>query len=313
MILAPPTLCEGVVSFSGFIGFGQSRFKTVITQMIGVRLHIARIKMFALFLIATILAQFLSQELINSPNSFSAQAARRKAEAAELVQNKEKARLAELARLQADRDLRARIEGMTFYEAPAAVMSDVQLASNRTKGFSAKDEVLVRNDDLLVTGSLKSGVVKEVVAIDHPFYALASLQSVIQKHALAEGVPLALAHAIVRSESGFNPNVTNAGAQGLMQIKLQAAQTVGYQGTADGLLDANTNLRFGMRYLGRIYQSTKGDACRTIAIYRSGNPATATDNTYCAKAFKDEASKDGEPRNLSKIDAPGVHLSRDPG
>ena len=98
-----------------------------------------------------------------------------------------------------------------------------------------------------------------------------------------------------------------------MQIKLQAAQTVGYQGTADGLLDANTNLRFGMRYLGRIYQSTKGDACRTIAIYRSGNPATATDNTYCAKAFKDEASKDGEPRNLSKIDAPGVHLSRDPG
>ena len=313
MILAPAALCEGVVSFSCFIGFGQSQFKTVITKTIGVRLHIARIKMFALFLITTLLAQFLSQELINSPNSFSAQAAKRKAEAAELVQNKEKARLSELARVQADRALRARIEDMTFYEAPAAVMTDVQLASNRPKGFSAKDEVLVRNDDMMVTGSLKSGVVKEVVAIDHPFYALASLQSVIQKHALAEGVPLALAHAIVRSESGFNPNVTNAGAQGLMQIKLQAAQTVGYQGTADGLLDANTNLRFGMRYLGRIYQATKGDACRTIAIYRSGNPATSTDNTYCAKAFKGEVAKDDDTKDEPALGASGVQPARSPG
>ncbi len=311
MILAPAALCEGVVSFSCFIGFGQSQFKTVITKTIGVRLHIARIKMLALFLVATIVAQLLSQELINSSNSFSAQAAKRKAEAAEIIQNREKLKLSELARMQAERDLRMRIEAMTFYEAPAAVAfaADLQIASTRTKSFSPKDEVLVRNDDMLVTGSLISGAVKDVVAIAHPVYALTSLQSVIQKHAQAEGVPVALAHAVVRSESGFNPNVTNAGAQGLMQIKLQAAQAVGYQGTADGLLDADTNLRFGMRYLGRIYQLTKGDACRTIAIYRSGNPATATDATYCAKAFKDQAAKE----DGAKIDASSALLSRNPG
>ena len=284
---------------------------TVITKTIGVRLHIARIKLFALLLIATILAQVLSQELINSPNSYSAQAAKRKADAAEWVKTTEKRRSDELARMQADRALRARIEGMTFYEAPAAVAvtAEVQLATNRPKSFSPKDELLVRSDDMLVTGSLKSGAVKEMPTIAYPAYALTSLQSVIQKHALAEGVPLALAHAIVRSESGFNPNVTNAGAQGLMQIKLQAAQTVGYQGTADGLLDANTNLRFGMRYLGRIYQLAKGDACRTIAIYRTGNPASPSDNTYCAKAFKDEAAKEDQP----KADASGAQPPRNPG
>lgn len=291
------------------LGSGRRGFEVVITKTIGVRLHIARIKIFALLLIATILAQVLSQELISSSNSISARAAKRKAEMAETIQKGENLRLAELARMQADRALRARIEAMTFYEAPAAVVltPEVQYASNRARGFSPKDEVLVRNDDLLVTGSLKSGSVKEPLSIDRPVYALASLQSVIQKHALAEGVPLALAHAIVRSESGFNPNVTNAGAQGLMQIKLQAAQTVGYQGTADGLLDADTNLRFGMRYLGRIYQLARGDACRTIAIYRTGNPASATDPAYCSKAFKDDPAKDEADKG------PAGQPARNPG
>jgi soluble lytic murein transglycosylase-like protein len=282
-----------------------------ISKTIGVRLHIARIKMFALFLIATILAQLLSQELINRPNSFSAQAAKRKAEAAEMSLNSEKLRLAQLAKAQADSALRERIYAMEFYEASAAVVvaPDVQMASSRSKTFSPKDEILVRNDDALITGSLKQGAVKEVTHSERPVYALASLQSVIQKHALAEGVPLALANAIVRSESGFNPNVTNAGAQGLMQIKLQTAQTMGYHGTADGLLEADINVRFGMRYLGRIYQMTKGDACRTIAIYRSGNPASASDNSYCAKAFRDETAKE----DLPKADASAVQTIRNPG
>ena len=130
-----------------------------ISKTIGVRLHIARIKMFALFLIATILAQLLSQELINRPNSFSAQAAKRKAEAAEMSLNSEKLRLAQLAKAQADSALRERIYAMEFYEASAAVVvaPDVQMASSRSKTFSPKDEILVRNDDALITGSLKQG------------------------------------------------------------------------------------------------------------------------------------------------------------
>lgn len=262
----------------------------------------------------TILAQIASQELINSPNSYSAQAARRKAEAAERLVVAERLRLAEMAKIEADRALREKINAMTFYEAPAAVSqtTEVQLASSRPKGFSPKDEVLVRNDDLLVTGSLKDGAAKVVTYSEQPVYALASLQSVIQKHALAEGVPLELAHAIVRSESRFNPNVTNAGAQGLMQIKLQAAQSVGYHGTEAGLLDADTNVRFGMRYLGRIYQLAKGDVCRTIAIYRSGNPASASDQAYCAKAFKGDEDTDLPLKDT--LDKLGTGLSsRNPG
>jgi soluble lytic murein transglycosylase-like protein len=92
-----------------------------------------------------------------------------------------------------------------------------------------------------------------------------------------------------------------------MQIKLQAAQIVGYQGSAEGLLDADTNLRYGMRFLGRVYQMAKGDACRTIAIYRSGNPASTGDQAYCAKAFRDEASKEpaGKTTPVQTVASPG--------
>lgn len=287
-------LCGNVVSFSCSNKVLAIGTQIVSMKTVEVGLHIARVKIFALLLVVTVFAQILSQELINSPNSISAKMAKRKAETAELLRKTEAARLDQLARLEADKALRRRIDAMEFYEAPAAVAfnSDVQQASMRFKVYSPKDEVLVRNDDALVTGSLKSGSSKETALSVQPAYAVASLQSVIQKHASAEGVPLPLAYAIVRSESGFNPNVTNAGALGLMQIKLQAAQAVGYQGNADGLLDADTNLRFGMRFLGRVYQMAKGDACRTIAIYRSGNPASAGDQGYCARAFRDEDTKE---------------------
>lgn len=256
-------------------------------------MHIARIKLFALLLVGTVLAQMLALELVKSPNSYSAQAERRRLAEQALVQKAEAHRLSVLAEQAANRALRDRINAMEFYEAPAAVSVTVEVAANtnRMRNFSPKDDVLIRLDDALVTGSLKQGAVKDGVVIERPSYAVTSLQSVIQKHAVAEGVPLPLAYAIVRSESGFNPGLSNAGAHGLMQIKLQAAQTVGYQGTAEGLLDADTNLRFGMRFLSRIYQMAKGDACRTIAIYRSGNPASASDPATCARAFKDETAK----------------------
>jgi len=54
---------------------------------------------------------------------------------------------------------------------------------------------------------------------------------------------------------------------------------------------------------------TKGDVCRTIAIYRSGNPASASDNSYCAKAFRDETAKE----DLPKADASAVQTIRNPG
>lgn len=113
-----------------------------------------------------------------------------------------------------------------------------------------------------------------------------AVRAIIARHAAAEGVPFALADAVVRVESRYNPRASNAGNYGLMQIRHQTARGMGYTGGAGGLLDAETNARFGMKYLAQAYRLAGGDTCRTIMKYQSGhmtNRMNGANRTYCAK------------------------------
>lgn len=112
------------------------------------------------------------------------------------------------------------------------------------------------------------------------------LKALVARHAAANGVPFALADAVVRVESRYNPRASNAGNYGLMQIRHQTARGMGYSGGAGGLLDADTNARFGMKYLAQAYKMAGGDTCRTVMKYQSGHMAThmsGANRTYCAK------------------------------
>ncbi|KRE16297.1 hypothetical protein ASE66_11175 [Bosea sp. Root483D1] len=112
------------------------------------------------------------------------------------------------------------------------------------------------------------------------------LRQLVARHAAANGVPFALADAVVRIESRYNPRAANAGNYGLMQIRHQTARGVGYSGGAAGLLDADTNARYAMKYLGQAYRLAGGDTCRTVMKYQSGhlaNRMSGANRTYCAK------------------------------
>jgi soluble lytic murein transglycosylase-like protein len=112
------------------------------------------------------------------------------------------------------------------------------------------------------------------------------LRAMIARHAAENGIPASLAEAVVRVESRFNPAARNGPYMGLMQIHPQTARGVGYQGGPAGLLDANTNLRYGTRYLAQAYRMTGGDTCRTVMKYQSGHGATSmngANRAYCAK------------------------------
>lgn len=112
------------------------------------------------------------------------------------------------------------------------------------------------------------------------------LRALVARHAAANGVPFSLADAIVRVESRYNPRAAHAGNYGLMQIRHQTARGVGYSGSAGGLLDAETNARYGMKYLGLAYKLAGGDTCRTIMKYQSGHMAvrmSGANRAYCAK------------------------------
>lgn len=119
------------------------------------------------------------------------------------------------------------------------------------------------------------------------------LKALVARHAAANGVPFGLADAVVRIESRYNPRASNAGNYGLMQIRHQTARGMGYGGSAGGLLDAETNVRFGMKYLAQAYRLAGGDTCRTIMKYQSGHMAvrmSGANRTYCAKVRTISAS-----------------------
>ena len=109
----------------------------------------------------------------------------------------------------------------------------------------------------------------------------------IEAKAKANGVPLALAHAVVHVESRYNPKVTGkGGTHGLMQIKYATAKGLGFQGTVRELYDPETNLEWGMRYLGGAHKLAKGDICGTVMRYQGGHRAMRMSDVatrYCGK------------------------------
>ena len=93
----------------------------------------------------------------------------------------------------------------------------------------------------------------------------------IAAHAAANGVPESLVHRVITRESRYNAHlIGRCGCLGLMQIKLGTARSLGYEGTAQGLLDPETNLTYGVKYLAGAYRTAGGNADRAVAFYAAG-------------------------------------------
>jgi soluble lytic murein transglycosylase-like protein len=97
-----------------------------------------------------------------------------------------------------------------------------------------------------------------------------NLDALIAKYAAANDVPEALVRRVIRRESGGNPRVVSRGNYGLMQIKLATARALGYQGGAAGLLDAETNMNYAVKYLAGAYQVAGGNVDRAVHYYAAG-------------------------------------------
>ncbi|OJT98459.1 MAG: lytic transglycosylase [Rhizobium sp. 63-7] len=119
------------------------------------------------------------------------------------------------------------------------------------------------------------------------FFSTGPYSQLISKYARQYGVPVSLAHAVVRIESNFNPKARgSAGEIGLMQIKPATARMMGYSGTRKGLYDPETNIRFGMKYLAMAHELGGGETCSTILKYNAGHAAkrmNPVSKRYCGK------------------------------
>jgi soluble lytic murein transglycosylase-like protein len=97
-----------------------------------------------------------------------------------------------------------------------------------------------------------------------------NLDALIARHAAANNVPEDLVRRIIKRESGGRAHVVSAGNYGLMQIKLPTARSMGYTGTAAGLLDADTNMTYAVKYLAGAYRVAGGNANRAVHYYAAG-------------------------------------------
>jgi soluble lytic murein transglycosylase-like protein len=123
------------------------------------------------------------------------------------------------------------------------------------------------------------------VAVSFAFPSYASTRpydSLISYHARINGVPVSLAHAVIRHESGYRAHVTGAAGEiGLMQIKLQTARGLGYKGSRQALYDPKVNIQWGMKYLGQARKLAGGSECGTLSRYNGGLATKRIIKSYC--------------------------------
>lgn len=110
-----------------------------------------------------------------------------------------------------------------------------------------------------------------VLALPQPSSAQrAQYESMVAAHAQTNGVPAELVHRVIVRESRYNPRAVHRGNYGMMQIKLATARGLGYTGTAEGLLDPETNLTYAVKYLAGAYRAAHGNHDRAVAYYAGG-------------------------------------------
>ncbi len=109
-------------------------------------------------------------------------------------------------------------------------------------------------------------------AFDPPLYPneTPELRALINQYADFYEVPRDLVQRVVIRESTHRPWVTNGYNIGLMQIQLPTARGMGYTGDREGLLDAETNLTYAVKYLRGAYLVAEGNYDRSVFLYAKG-------------------------------------------
>ena len=96
------------------------------------------------------------------------------------------------------------------------------------------------------------------------------LDRLISHYAGVHQIPETLLRRVVNRESTFNPAARNGPYWGLMQILPATARSMGYQGPPQGLLDAETNLRYAGKYLRGAYLVADGNHDQAVRLYARG-------------------------------------------
>jgi soluble lytic murein transglycosylase-like protein len=180
-------------------------------------------------------------------------------------------------------------DGLSVYAATAATAEAA--ADDAPEGSIVEEAAEAESDD-----SKTGAAAKDTARLTASAGSEAKVRALIMRFASENNIPYGLADAVVRIESRYDAKARNGVNVGLTQINVQTAQSLGYKGPVSGLLDAETNLRYGLKYLAQAYKLAGGDTCGTVLRYQSGHRAqamTGSARAYCSKVQTIIASADG--------------------
>lgn len=153
--------------------------------------------------------------------------------------------------------------------------------------------------------SASPGSLATNMAFETPPSAPQNLDALIEKYSVAYDVPERLVRRVVHRESRFNPAARNGPYWGLMQISHPTARGMGYTGAPKGLLDAETNLKYAVKYLAGAYKVAQGDESQAVRYYARGYYYDAK-----RKGLLEEAGLKTGPRRVAAV-TPAVATASD--
>lgn len=96
------------------------------------------------------------------------------------------------------------------------------------------------------------------------------VRALVNKYADHYEVPRALVHKVIQRESDYRADARNGPYYGMMQILPATARGMGFAGAPGDLLDADTNLKYAVKYLRGAWLVSDGDMDRAVMWYARG-------------------------------------------
>ncbi len=147
--------------------------------------------------------------------------------------------------------------------------------------FALPVEASCRDTGTCPLNSFGGGSYSKNTTTRHP-----EVVAMIKRMAPSYGVPTWFALRIAKVESGYNPRARGrAGEYGVFQLKCSTARSIGYGGNCSGLLNASTNVKYGLKYLSMAVKASRGNLKLAASKHNGGLGRKSLVYGYVALVF----------------------------